>query len=283
MNILNTFSEFSRWGKPIIPKNISKLKEERFNNENRTSLQIAARFNKPRHIKTILNKLNIKKENNKEYINHTNSKGKTALILAAEYGKIDIVNMLLEKGADINKTDAKGKNALMFASSEGHLDVVKLLLTKNININKQTNDNKTALMMACEAGHIDVVKFLIENGADINIIYEISNNYRNKNDIKAIRFARRYGHWNIVKLLESQNKFENSTIRSILSLSFDRSIEELQKLEELVKILKKFPSIINRKDKKGNTILIIASKLGKINIVEFRLYKIFKLGRRQVI
>ncbi len=47
---------------------------------------------------------------------------------AAKRGQTDIVQALLEAGADINAKDKYGKTtALMFAAANGHTDVVELL------------------------------------------------------------------------------------------------------------------------------------------------------------
>uniref|UniRef100_A0A0W0EVR9 Uncharacterized protein n=1 Tax=Moniliophthora roreri TaxID=221103 RepID=A0A0W0EVR9_MONRR len=50
---------------------------------------------------------------------------------------LDIVNLLLEKRADINLQGGFYGTALQAASSEGKLDIVKLLLEKGADINLQ--------------------------------------------------------------------------------------------------------------------------------------------------
>ena len=50
------------------------------------------------------------------------------MMLAVSHGKLDMVRMLLETGADINCQDEDGSTALMCASEHGHLEIVKQLL-----------------------------------------------------------------------------------------------------------------------------------------------------------
>jgi len=52
----------------------------------------------------------------------------TPLHLASSTGKLDVVRVLIEKGADIHAKCKYGDVPLHLASGSGHLDVVRLLL-----------------------------------------------------------------------------------------------------------------------------------------------------------
>lgn len=54
--------------------------------------------------------------------------GQTALMLAVSHGRLDMVRMLLEAGADINIQDEDGSTALMCSAEHGHIEIVKLFL-----------------------------------------------------------------------------------------------------------------------------------------------------------
>lgn len=56
--------------------------------------------------------------------------GQTALMLAVSHGRIDMVQMLLDSGADINIQDEDGSTALMCAAEHNHIQIVKLLLAQ---------------------------------------------------------------------------------------------------------------------------------------------------------
>lgn len=51
-------------------------------------------------------------------------------MLAVSHGNLDMVHMLLNAGADINIQDADGSTALMCAAEHGRIDIVKLLLAQ---------------------------------------------------------------------------------------------------------------------------------------------------------
>lgn len=51
-------------------------------------------------------------------------------MLAAAQNNLDMVNMLLDAGADINIQDADGSTALMCAAEHGCIEIVKVLLSQ---------------------------------------------------------------------------------------------------------------------------------------------------------
>jgi ankyrin repeat protein len=59
----------------------------------------------------------------------------TALSAAASSGHTEIVQLLLDKGANINAADLNGGTALYYADWNGHTEIVQLLLERtNVNV-----------------------------------------------------------------------------------------------------------------------------------------------------
>ena len=67
-------------------------------------------------------------------------------MVAAFYGRKEIVELLLSKGADVNAKDSKGETALMVAAFYGRKETVELLLSKGADVNAKDNEGKTALI-----------------------------------------------------------------------------------------------------------------------------------------
>jgi len=90
--------------------------------------------------------------------------GQTALMLAVSHGRLDMVQLLTDAGADLNIRDEDGSTALMCAAEHGHLEIVKVLMQHpDININATDNDGLSALSVAMEAGHRDIGVLLYAN------------------------------------------------------------------------------------------------------------------------
>merc|ERR1719384_2963644 len=90
--------------------------------------------------------------------------GQTALMLAVSHGRLDMVELLLEAGADVNIRDEDGSTALMCAAEHGHIEIVKVLMKHpDININATDNDGLSALSVAMEAGNRDIGVVLYAN------------------------------------------------------------------------------------------------------------------------
>ena len=104
---------------------------------------------------------------------HVNAKdkyGDTALSMAAEGGKLAIVELLLEAGADVNAKNEDGNTALMWAAGEfGHTDIVgRLLGVPGIHVNAKNKHGFTALKLAAGDGWTAIVELLLNAGADVN-------------------------------------------------------------------------------------------------------------------
>lgn len=90
--------------------------------------------------------------------------GQTALMLAVSHGRLDMVELLTEAGADVNIRDEDGSTALMCAAEHGHIEIVKLLIhQQDINVGATDNDGLSALSVAMEAGHRDIGVLLYAN------------------------------------------------------------------------------------------------------------------------
>jgi hypothetical protein len=83
--------------------------------------------------------------------------GKSSLYLACKCGLLNVVQVLLEKGADIHKTDNLGLTPLHSACYQGHLEVVLLLLEKGADINTASSRGTTPLRLAQKKKHCMVV------------------------------------------------------------------------------------------------------------------------------
>lgn len=103
---------------------------------------------------------------------------RTPLLIAAENGQTEIVDLLLKKGADINARDrtngaplSQGNTALILAAAMNHLDTVRLLLAqaKKPDVLLKEREGKTAFWFAVANENLEMTKLLLSHGSKINL------------------------------------------------------------------------------------------------------------------
>lgn len=103
--------------------------------------------------------------------NDIGEKTGSTLQLATASNKKDLMQLLIERGADVNTQGGKYGAALIAAAYEGHPTAAKILLDAGASINVQSRKLGTALNAAVMNGYLNVVKLLLERGADTKINY----------------------------------------------------------------------------------------------------------------
>ncbi|KAM5279986.1 protein TANC1 isoform 2-T2 [Ctenodactylus gundi] len=101
-------------------------------------------------------------------VSRTNKRGVPPLFCAARQGHWQIVRLLLEHSCDVNLSDRQGRTPLMVAACEGHLSTVEFLLSKGATLSSLDKEGLSALSWACLKGHRAVVQYLVEKGAEID-------------------------------------------------------------------------------------------------------------------
>jgi ankyrin repeat protein len=111
--------------------------------------------------------------------------GMTPLLYAARDGRMDIVRMLLDAGADINQRDGNEIPSLIIAITNNHPDVARFLIDRGADIKAVDWYGRTPLWAAVETRNMDVdnatfinsidrepfldlIQVLLERGADPN-------------------------------------------------------------------------------------------------------------------
>ncbi len=111
-------------------------------------------------------------DGNRADVHALDSRGQTALHVAAAAGLDSIIELLLEFGAHTDVIDDVGDTPLSVAAKNGQLDAVKSLLRRPDGaaiINKSNNENLTPLVQAVfESQNVEIVQELLQRGADPN-------------------------------------------------------------------------------------------------------------------
>ncbi|CAF1151749.1 unnamed protein product [Adineta steineri] len=106
-------------------------------------------------------------------VNKASLSGVTPLLMVAEVGWSDILDILLERGAVVDSAPSgkqaednklAGSTPLIGATKYNHPECVKRLLEHHANPNHQNQSGTSALMIAAEHGYFECVKLLVEAG-----------------------------------------------------------------------------------------------------------------------
>jgi len=84
----------------------------------------------------------------------------------------DIVNVLIENGANINKRNSFHETPIYAAAKRGDLFAVKLLMKKGADINKLSN-GKTPLFIATAKRKFEIQRKLVDSGSHLGLIQGI--------------------------------------------------------------------------------------------------------------
>lgn len=114
-------------------------------------------------------------------------RGQTPLMWAVIEGRVDMVRLLVEHGADVEARStvnewprqttsesraqyrpAGGLTPLLFAARQGCIACAEILLDAGADVNNPDPDQVSPMLMATESFHFDLAKLLLERGADPN-------------------------------------------------------------------------------------------------------------------
>ena len=105
-------------------------------------------------------------KHNPDWINSTDERGSTPLLLTTYYGHLTIAKYLLESGAKVDAQDGSGNTALMGVCFKGYEEIASLLVKAGANVNHVNSMGATCLIYAATFNKIGIAKILLEHGAD---------------------------------------------------------------------------------------------------------------------
>jgi len=105
--------------------------------------------------------------------------GHTPFLIAARYGHIDVMRVLLAEGARPSHRTINGNSAWMLAAAAGELRTLNYLMIevaptmkpKEVEMVLVNRNRDTVLMFAAMAGRADVVEYLIRVAESINVLW----------------------------------------------------------------------------------------------------------------
>jgi ankyrin repeat protein len=173
----------------------------------------------------------------------------------------DIIQLLLDHGANLNACDKSGNTALHFAASEGHLEAARMLLERGADVNSQNDEGLAPLQRASQGqheGHRDIIRLLLDHGADLGA--------RDNSGNSALHFAAFEGHFEVAHLLLERGADVNSQNGEGLAPLQRASQGRHEGYLEVVRLLLDHGANVNMHDNSGNTALHFVASGGHLEV-----------------
>lgn len=199
-----------------------------------------------------------------------NEKGDTPLICAINASNEEIVDILLQSGADPNKCTNYGETPLIAAVKVGSQDIIIRLIEEGANINKTNALEESALKIATTLGNQGCINLLTENGASFSTkhqtksIHIISNPTLEYNDsiLESLRQSQKNKKSSEAfkkfcsAIIANTEKYLNKKLQPLGSTSgLERAFSQLQEIDSQT-CMEKYLLNISRK-----TIATISSEI----------------------
>ncbi|KTD03251.1 ankyrin repeat domain-containing protein [Fluoribacter gormanii] len=186
-------------------------------------------------------------------LHQSNNHGESAVIFAVENGQLNTLKFLDEKGVDLTIVNNKGENPLLVAAKNGHLACVSYLLDRGFSADLKDNQGKTAFQLALETSQLEIADLLVagstSNEKDHALIDAV-----NRGDLAAVQWLVEHG-----ASLAAMDTFQMTPLLLAAHMGNIKLVDYFLSLD---------PSPVHDKDSEGDNILFVAIKSRHTSLVE---------------
>lgn len=191
----------------------------------------------------------------------------TDLTTAIRTSNTFCAKQLINSGVDLNKKNNAGYTPLMLAGAYQNIEIIKLLIKKGANPDITNSYGCTALILQCETHcNEEIIKLLINAGTNIHINPKMADSSISRS-FSALKTVFYRGNKDLIYLLlNAGGKIDSQYIY----LEHIESIKLFDNFNIITKLIKSnINCFLNIKDTKNNNILHYAAKLNKPEIFIF--------------
>jgi len=127
------------------------------------------------------------------------------LAYAVQVGNLDIIKLLIDRGADINGKVAYGDMPFTIAAQtfnqKQRFEIMKYLIEQGADMNTPNAFGINGFMGLCAMNKLELLKLVINKVEDVNAQFEAVSNDGTKLNYNALQFAVSGKHYDVVKFL----------------------------------------------------------------------------------
>ena len=189
-------------------------------------------------------------------VNHQNNESYTVLHYAAH---TDVVEVLIDAGADIETKNFEGRSPLQWACLTGMLEVAKVLVRAGAGVRATDDEGDTCLIVAAVLGHTETVRYFV-GLPEVDVNHQTAT--ADAANHTALHLAVFHGHTDVVQVLIDAGADINTNNNAGCS-PLHTACES--GLLDVVKMLVKAGAGVRATDDEGCTCLILAARCGHID------------------
>ena len=137
------------------------------NKEGKNALHIYSEMGWLEEVKEIISYISVDAKDNENI---------TPLMFAVYSNHIEMVRLLLERGANMHLVSDRKHNALHIACKNGNKEIAEMLLDAGMDIDARGDTSWTPIMFAAYNDHTEIVRLLLERGANTSFVSDNKNN-----------------------------------------------------------------------------------------------------------
>jgi ankyrin repeat protein len=120
----------------------------------------------------------------------------TPMLGAFKFGDIEVARTLLDLGAPVDVADGNGITMLGRAALNNDLELARLLISRGASVNVVDKLGMTPLLWAAniDFGDAAMIELLLQSGANADV--------RNKDGLTPLELAKKFGHANLIPVLQ---------------------------------------------------------------------------------